>query len=296
MKIVIVGAAGYGNVGDDTYPLVLRAQLPEHELVFHNSDLPASLPEDTSAVVIGGGGLLHNAGATPLSAASHHVKCLTFYLRWAHERGLPWGFLSCGVQMRPEHEGVATEVLAPWKPWLESARFITMRSPDCAAVITALSGRKDVGFFPDLCYLFHPVEKQAAPESMVTFVIGGEVNPRDPFCKHLFRLFDASSHRIVWLSMGAGVDDDGYLADVRRAYPQHGIVEKPDAVTAYRQIAASRFIVTGRYHGMIFARTAGAPFFVPQASPWKVLHEDFNADMALASGHLDELRRALALA
>ena len=30
MKIAFVGASGYGNVGDDTYPLVFREHLPDH--------------------------------------------------------------------------------------------------------------------------------------------------------------------------------------------------------------------------------------------------------------------------
>lgn len=295
MKLAFVGASGYGNIGDDTYPLVLRERLAEHELIFHNSDLPASLPEDLEAIVIGGGGLIHNSSATPLSAASHHVQCMTFYLKWAKERGLPWGFLSCGVQLRPEHEGVADEVLAPWKPWLREASFISMRSPDCVSVVEKLTGRSDVRFFPDLGYLFRPSTAGVSPEPMVTFVIGGAVNPRDLFCKHLLRLFDAASHRIVWLSMGAGVDDDGYIADARRAYPSHGVIPTPTVEEAFRQIAASRFVVTGRYHGMVFARTSGVPFFVPEDSPWKIRRENFGAAMNEAQGHLRTLREALRL-
>ncbi|MFZ4763763.1 MAG: polysaccharide pyruvyl transferase family protein [Roseimicrobium sp.] len=293
MKLAFVGASGYGNTGDDTYPLVLQQHLAEHELLFYNSDLPASLPEDLSAVIIGCGGLIHNAGSTPLSAPSHHVQCLSHYLKWAKERGIPWGFVSCGVQIRPEHEGVVSEVLAPWIPWLKGAKFITMRSPDCVHVIEALTGRSDVRFFPDLGYLFRPSVPPSAPEPVATFIIGGAVNPRDMFCKHLFKLFGSVHHRIVWLSMGAGVDDDGYIADVHRAYPAHGVIASPTPEEAYRQVAASRFVVTGRYHGMVFARSRGVPFFVPEDSPWKIRRENFDADMLAASGHIKALCEAL---
>lgn len=294
MKLAFIGASGYGNIGDDTYPLVLREHLAEHELIFHNSDLPRSLPDDLDAVILGGGGLIYNSGATPASAETHHFQCMRFYMDWAKKRKIPWGFLSCGVQLRPEDEGMVQEVLAPWIPWLREARFICLRSPACVEVVKQLTGRSDIHFFPDLAYLFRPAIAAPSDTTMITYVIGGVINPRDPFCKHLLRHFKAVDARIVWLSMGAGVDDDGYIADARRAYPETGVIAKPTPEEAYQQIAASRFVVTGRYHGMVFARTAGVPFFVPQAAQWKVRRENFDADMREAEGHLRTLREALA--
>lgn len=297
MKLAFIGASGYGNTGDDTYPLVLREQLAEHELVFHNSDLPGALPPDLDAVILGGGGLIYNSGVTPPSAESHHFRCMRFYMQWAKERSIPWGILSCGVQLRREHEDELPEVLAPWRAWLREARFISVRSPACAEVIAAITGRNDVRFFPDLGYLFRPPHRKAgkAPtERTVTFVFGGMINPINLFCKHLIRQFQAAGMRIVWLSMGAEVDDGRFIDEVRRSYPTHGLVPTPTPAEAWQQIAASYFVVSGRYHGMIFARTAGVPFFVPQEAPWKIRKEAFDAEMRDAAGHVKLLREALA--
>jgi hypothetical protein len=294
MKLAFLGASGYGNTGDDTYPLVLREQLAEHECVFHNSDLPAELPSDLDAVIVGGGGLIYNSNVTPPSAESHHFQCMRFYLQWAKERGIPWGFLSCGVQLRREHEGNLHEVLAPWIPWLREARFIGVRSPACAEVIATVTDRGDVQFFPDLAYLFRAPAPKPPEHRMMTFVIGGMINPREPFCKHLIRQFEAVGARIVWLSMGAEVDDGRSIADVRRAYRAHTLMATPTPAEAWQQIAASYFVVSGRYHGMIFARTAGVPFLLPQEGPWKIRKEIYGADIREASGHLRLLREALA--
>src|SRR6186713_605041 len=182
VKLAFIGASGYGNTGDDTYPLVLREQLAEHELIFHNSDLPAELPSDLDAVILGGGGLVYNSGVTPASAESHHFQCMRHYMHWAKQRGIPWGFLSCGVQLRREHEGHVSEVLAPWIPWLREARFITLRSKACVDVVAKITGRGDIHQFPDLAYLFRPPSPKATGQRIITFVIGGLINPREAFC------------------------------------------------------------------------------------------------------------------
>jgi hypothetical protein len=294
VKLAFIGASGYGNTGDATYPLVLREQLAEHELIFYNSDLPAELPSDLDAMVLGGGGLIYNSGVTPASAESHHFQCMCFYMRWAKQRGIPWGFLSCGVQLRREHEDNVSEVLAPWIPWLREARFISLRSPACVKVVAEITGRGDIHFFPDLAYLFRPPAPKPPEHRTMTFVIGGSINPREIFCKHLVRQFQAAGCRIVWLSMGAEVDDGRSIADVRSIYPKHGLIPTPTPAEAWQQIAASYLVVSGRYHGMVFARTADVPFFVPQEAPWKIRKEIYGADIRDASGHLRLLRESLA--
>lgn len=294
MKLAFIGASGYGNTGDDTYPLVLREHLAEHELIFHNSDLPADLPGDLDAVVLGGGGLIYNSGTTVPSEESHHFQCMKFYMEWAKRRGIPWGFLSCGVQLRREHESMVHEVLAPWIPWLLEARFISLRSPACVEVVAKVAPRSDIHFFPDLAYLFRAPAPAPSGKKIITLVIGGAINPRDSFCKHLIRHFEAVDARIVWLSMGAEVDDGPSMADVRRRYPGHVLIPSPTPAEAWQQIAASHFVASGRYHGLVFARSSGVPYCVPEQGPWKIRREDLHADMREASGHLHLLRDELA--
>jgi len=293
VKLAFVGASGYGNIGDNTYPLVLRKLLAEHEVVFHNSDLPAGLPSDLDGVVLGGGGLIYNH-TDPVGGESHHFQCMRFYMEWARQRSVPWGFLSCGVQVRAGHEEALLEGLAPWRPWLEGARFISLRSPACVETVRQLTGRDDVAFHPDLAYLYRPEAGAPRPRrKAVVLVPAGLVNPKNKFCLHMMRLFRASRTPVVWLGMAAPVDDDPHLAEARRAFPDARVIASPSVEEAYHTIATARFVLTGRYHGMVFARTSGVPFYVPQDSPWKIKHEQYETDMARASGHLEVLREAL---
>ncbi|MDP1589161.1 MAG: polysaccharide pyruvyl transferase family protein [Prosthecobacter sp.] len=292
MKIAFVGASGYGNVGDDTYPLVFAQLLPEHELVIYNSDLPAALPDDLALLVLGGGGILYNNPKDgPADAESPHFRAMKFYMDAAIARGIPWGILSCGFQFQINREAEYAAALKPWAPYLKQAAFITLRSPNCVRIAQEISGRDDARFFPDAAYLYRPTVE--ADQQAVTLVPAGLVNARNTLIKHYMRQFAASGTPTRWLGMGAPVDDDKLLAEVTERFPQSQIVARPGPQVAFETIARSRFVLTGRYHGMIFARVSRAPFITPVDAPYKIRMEDLNADISTAAGHFEVLRRFL---
>lgn len=295
MKIAFVGASGYGNVGDDTYPLVFAQQLPEHELVIYNSDLPADLPDDLALLVLGGGGILYNNPKDgPADAESSHFRAMKFYMDAANARGIPWGVLSCGFQFQINREAEYATALKPWMPYLKQAAFITLRSPNCVRIAQEISGRDDAQFFPDAAYLYQPtVEPTEAAPQVVTLVPAGLVNARNTLINHYMRQFAASSTPTHWLGMGAPVDDDKLLAEVTERFPQSQIIARPGPQAAFETIARSRFVLTGRYHGMIFARVSRVPFITSVDSPYKIRMEDLNADISTAAGHFEVLRRFL---
>jgi hypothetical protein len=270
MKIAFVGASGYGNVGDDTYPLVFAQQLPGHELVIYNSDLPAALPEDLTLLVLGGGGILYNNPKDgQADAESPHFRAMKFYMDAAIARGIPWGILSCGFQFQFNREAEYTAALKPWVPYLKLAAFITLRSPNCVRIAQELSGRNDVRFFPDAAYLYQPrVELTEEVPRIVTLVPAGLVNARNVLINHYIRQFAAQ-------------------------FPQSQIIARPGPQAAFAAIARSRFVITGRYHGMIFARVSRVPFITPVDSPYKIRMEDLNADISAATGHFEVLQRFL---
>ncbi|MDB6003028.1 MAG: hypothetical protein JWR15_15 [Prosthecobacter sp.] len=292
MKIAFVGASGYGNVGDDTYPLVFAQQLWEHEVLSYNSDLPDSLPEDLGMVVIGGGGVLHNVGAEPEGGESPHFGRMRFYMNAAMERGIPWGFLSCGFQFQVQRDAAYAQALRPWVPYLQQASFITLRSRECVRIACEISGRADAVYFPDAAYLYHPggAITDRVPDR-VTLVPAGLVNPRNALINHYLRQFAASGTPVAWLGMGAPVDDGWMLEEAAQRFPESTIIAAGDPGTAFREIAASRLVITGRYHGMIFARTSRVPFITPVDVPYKMRHEDYAVPRTSAAGHFDVLRR-----
>lgn len=295
MKIAFVGASGYGNVGDDTYPLVFAQELPGHERVIYNSDLPKALPDDVALLVLGGGGILYNNPKEgPPDAESSHFRCMKFYMDAAIARGIPWGILSCGFQFQIHREAEYATALKPWVPYLQKAAFITLRSPRCVRIAQEISGRDDAQFFPDAAYLYRPeIDVPSTAPDFITLVPAGLVNARNALLNHQMRQFAASHTPVRWLGMGAPVDDDKLLAEAAERFPQTQIIAGPGPQTAFAIIASSRLVISGRYHGMIFARIHRVPFMTPVDSPYKIRMEDLNADIADAAGHFDVLRRFL---
>jgi hypothetical protein len=296
MKIALVGASGYGNVGDDTYPLVFREQLAEHKIVVFNSDLPAAMPPGVDLLVFGGGGLIYNTVMEPPEAESPHFCQMKFYLEWARSEGVPWGFSSCGFQFEGDQSGRNKRALEPWKPWLRGARFITLRSPACQRLAVELAGREDSRFFPDAACLYAPrVRTKASRVKTLTIVPAGVVRPGEPALVHLLRPYlGMKDWRVVWMNMGAPRDGEGHMAAAREQHPSHALIPATTPKDAFQQIAASSLVITGRYHGMVFARACGVPFITFPDAPYKIEQEDFTADPASARGHFDVLRRVIA--
>jgi len=295
MKIAFVGASGYGNVGDDTYPLVFAQQLPEHELVIYNSDLPKSLPEDLEMLVMGGGGIVYNHGKESGAAMeSPHFRCMKFYMDEAIRRRIPWGFLSCGFQFQYNGEEDDGSRLQPWAPYLRQAHFVTLRSPRCVRIAQEISGREDVVFAPDAAYLYRP-ETGSSPDDMrsITLIPAGLVNARNVLINHYLRQFAASGLSVTWLGMGAPTDNQEMLAEAAERFPQARIVTSPGPQVAFEMIARSRLVITGRYHGLVFARTSRVPFITPVDAPYKIRMENLEEGISAATTHFEVLRRYL---
>jgi polysaccharide pyruvyl transferase WcaK-like protein len=214
---------------------------------------------------------------------------------WAMARGIPWGFLSCGFQFDIGVDSSRLESLKPWIPYLQQAHFVTVRSPVCLRIVEELSGRGDGRFFPDAAYLYRPTAGPITADGLKTVVIvpAARVNAEDRLIRHFIRLFESVGHRVVWLGMGAKPDDQPLLDAVARMQPGVFAISCRSPVEAHGHIARSQFVITGRYHGMVFARSCGIPFFVPEHTQHKIRHEDLTVDPAGAIGHIETLQAVL---
>lgn len=290
MKIAIVGASGYGNMGDDTYPLVFREYFPDHELLFFNSDLPTSLPDDLAMLVMGGGGLIYNSPRLPA-----HFRYMQFYMDAARERRIPWGFTGCGLQLRPESDGYDIPALEPWIEYLREADFLTVRSARCVQIISELTGHERAVYYPDMGYLFDPIDARTqARQNRVTLVPAGNMNTNNKAVRHLIEPFLSVGYELVIMGMGADCDDNIHLDRAREAYPAAEIIRPGQPVVALTAIAQSRYVITGRYHGMVFSRLAGVPFYVPADGSYKVREENLHSDTTDAIGHIRVLQEVVA--
>ncbi|MCA9163528.1 MAG: polysaccharide pyruvyl transferase family protein [Planctomycetales bacterium] len=290
MKLAFVGSSGYGNVGDDTYPLVFRERLPEHELIFYNSDLPDALPDDLEGIFLGGGGLIYCSDLPGLEA---HFEYMRHYLDVAIDRGIAWGFVGCGLQVKPRGDSYHFEALGPWAPYLASAPILTVRSESCLQQVRRLSANPLAAYYPDLGYLFDPIGAgDTSKRRTVTIVPSGCVTPEE--LDRVLPPFVSVGYDITILSMGALCDDDYRIRLLSELYPQARVITRPTPAEALATIAGSGYVVAGRYHALVFARTARVPFYIPHDAPYKSKQEDLRQAPELAAGHIERLRKFLA--
>ncbi len=297
MNIAFVGAWGYGNLGDNTYPHVYSRHLLGHQLHFHNSDLPACMTGDLDLLVIGGGGVVYNTSDDPSREIGPHFKKMKWYLDHAMAKGIPFGFLSCGFQFRADFNQRKLESLELWKPYLKSALFASFRSPACLDLFKQLSARQDGHFYPDLGYLNLPHPRHEVslklPSRYVVIVPALCFIPESPQLKRQLAHFESAGLTPVWLQMGADCDDGRHFEWLEKHQPNALMIRGSTCEDAAAVIRDAQHVITGRYHGMIYARAHAVPFTVPTSVPHKVESEDWTASPTQAWGHLELLRTAL---
>jgi FkbM family methyltransferase len=262
LKILFAGATGYGNIGDDSYKTIFQRYLSgKYDLYFDSPFPDLSLVDLCDYVVIGGGGLIYN-NSTP------HFKYMTSYLDRAILQKKPFAFLSCGVQIvnasykfpLEKVQQMGIEQLQGWKPYLEKADIITVRSPSDVKIIKGVAPTAKVFYFPDLAYLLDKVtpEKSHIKPNSVIF-IPTKTSCKNPEFDKWWETFKNMPNRYIV----AFASDDYDIVDELSAK----ISDKSNLVTkkylspddACNILRKARSIVTGRYHGAVIARSVGIP-------------------------------------
>lgn len=177
LRVLHVSAAGYGNVGDDCYSLLMQRWSATHGCVVRsipdNMVLLASgaavpfntlgaQPADHSydAVVFGGGGLLY--GREGSHAVQSRRRSLWYYAHACVTMGKPYYVMSVGFQDVEAYEdaGIVAARMTPlYGRFLAAARYVSVRSVLDHAIARAVvrgSGvttRLDhVHYHPDVAY------------------------------------------------------------------------------------------------------------------------------------------------
>lgn len=183
-RLLFAGASGYSNTGDNAYPIVFEKYLSDDFDLIFDSPYPTLEKVDISdGVVIGGGGaIFDHPGA--------HFKYMSSYLDRAIEQDKPFFFLSCGVQLVKDNVENAVELnitdktqkdriieialrqIQRWRPYLERAELITVRSQTDKAIIEALCDSSlNIHYCPDAIYLLEPAEYQLIEPNSTVFII-----------------------------------------------------------------------------------------------------------------------------
>lgn len=274
MRVAFVGASGYGNVGDDTYPILWRRYFPQVDSRVYNSDLPENgLEDDTDLVVFGGGGLLW------YREGDAHFEYMTYYVEEARRLGIPYGFLSCDFQFirnrsdDSSEEFVMDEVLEKWLPVLREAAFLVLRSRNSVELLAG-HGVNSL-YSPDLAYLYRPSNMIKAADTITVVPAGGvQAGNRQVEAEIESARTKWPSARLLFLNMGGPVGDEK-TEEFHSKYPGSVCVlsDRSNPEKSLDIISRSHHVITGRYHGLVFARTCGVPCTSYPTGPYKIAFE-----------------------
>ena len=298
MDILVAGAFGYGNIGDDTYPLVYQKRFGKnHNIIVVNSDIK-EIPKSFDILVMGGGGLLFDDGGG-------HVEYMARYMKEAIKRKVPYGFISVGLQCTKGKEGWNFGQVDKWIPWVKKADFASFRDKTSYEYFSDKTERTDFTWAPDLGYAFklgpqkllgHFTKdlkyllvvpcfniKQWSDESKEVAKEWQKENPTSPvFVMNMggptsnFRVDEAIKH--LWFG--------------KNAVPIYSSDITPHL--ALELISKADHLITGRYHGMVFARMHCVPYtLIDSTNTFKIANEDLSVGNAKSEHHLAVLKREL---
>lgn len=285
-KVALIGAWGYGNIGDDTYPKRWREMLPDVDFELFNSDIPENLP-DADLYLFGGGGIIYDNG-------SAHVKYMGRYIEHAIRKDIPLGFASVGVQCRRGQGGWReTEAILKWVHALKRAEFITVRDHSSQRILE----ENDIAaaLYPDLCYLTPGLGP--SEDYFVTIIPACGCSPHfDAFHQKLAEVKKAHPEcPLIVMNMG-GPEGDKWVNDICRDHPVMASY-KTDTLTteiSAEVIRCSKYVMTGRYHGLIFSHAARKNYWLPkQGRTMKIEMENLEAHLPDAAKSVETVAKFL---
>jgi len=287
MKILFAGASGYGNLGDDAYKILYSKYLNGHDLMF-DSPFPDMRAVDWSdIVVIGGGGLVYCSPKAP------HFDYMEMYMKRALEKGKRLVFSSVGVQYFPQDFKNLTEVLMPWKKYLDAACLITVRNPKCKSILEEVTSNC-IHYYPDLCYLIEPCSYHLTLPGAHIFTATMLSTKEGQIQKELQKSVEAG--KMIYGIIMTPIDEaptKHIIKNIPHGGDRYIFRDNLTAPEAARIFADAERVVTARYHGMVFSRAVGTPDIVTVDSRHKSATEIIPDDCSLAKGHICRLREVL---
>ena len=281
MKILLVNAAGYGNIGDDTYSIVFQKYFSEHELFFMNSDIEP-IPEGLDLIVFGGGGLIFD------KPGEAHLSYMERYMKHAVERNIKYGFVSVGIQCRAKNNKWDYRTYAGnWVKWFKLAAFASFRDEGSLDYFKKETKRKDFILAPDFCYLFKK-HKEYNKKDYLLVIPGARIKTTNKTVEE----FISRNKKVIFMNMG-GKGTDGPTLEFKKKYPKSIVYLSDDLYPslAFKLISEAKEVISGRYHGLIFSRISKTKYWVNDPSQYKIQVENKNSNILDAKKHVYMLRK-----
>jgi len=218
-KVLVVGAGGYGNIGDDIYPLVIRqilgdkfklafapdtARLSKKGQLLEMNSQEGDFPFD--ALIIGGGGILKDF--SPKGA-------IRYYIERAKDQEKPYFFVSTGIQTHlkdPSDEDVRG-VLGESASFLQSANLVFVRSNQDAQLLRSVLGHDiahKLKVSPDLGYSYPKLlNVTSSPhKKYVTLIQTGSASVRSEHVRKLIKSAMKKNPSLKLVVMNWGGSED----------------------------------------------------------------------------------------
>lgn len=279
-RILLTGASGQGNPGDDALVDAFARTLHGHELVVPSpGSVPAparrvpataagvaSVLRDVDAVVVAGGTVFKTLHPS-VPRGSHSLLLRTaLLLAAARARGIPMALVGVGAgELRTRASRVIAARVA------EHADLLVLRDEESAAVLAEAGARGPFRIGSDAAWtVLDP--PAPAPRRGALVVVSHLVHRRTDRALTLLRsMVDALTDRGLDVTLEPWQAADVELAHRARDAARPGAVEiaTPPAslsVSASRA-AAHHVVVTARFHGLVAAAAAGTPVLAVAHEP-----------------------------
>lgn len=267
MKVLICGATGYGNLGDDVirniYVDHILSAFPKTKVVITRPYPQDNLVIDSDGVIIGGGGILYDTVQTNFEYFSRYADV-------AFENGIPYALIGVGFQGEFKDEN-----LPKLKSMLKNASRISVRQIQDKEYLNTLGFDALIG--KDSAYLIKPVTNleitSYSGKIKVAIIPGQNDSYLIENLKEIVELNkDVIDFYVVCLSaedmpkvelLSKEIDEDGSIRDFRYFTPEiiSTLLGEMDAV------------YTGRFHGIPFALSGGCKKIIGFGNRIKIKQE-----------------------
>jgi polysaccharide pyruvyl transferase WcaK-like protein len=270
-RVLVVGASGMGNIGDDLLAHVIAGLCYEagaSQVVSSGPDVDPLHLHDFDAVIVGGGGLIYAS-----RDGQREWQNLANYLRLGptcRQQGLPVAMIGVGDQ---DHaHGIERDSLAERfaRDCLPSFDPVTVRDEDSASLLRNLGvARLTAG--SDLLFLWAAQAARAPRPHRVgaaRMALAGELFAYPSFVRTLDELAASGSDGLQGREFDFLVMSED---DVQHAQPLRSLFAKIGASVAVvdlrghaidslvYQFASLHGLITTRFHGLVLAALAGLP-------------------------------------
>lgn len=270
-RVLVVGASGMGNVGDDQISFVLAEMLRRRakaRVWWSHSDVAPGHLRRFDAVVVGGGGLIYAS-----RDGRNETQNLANYLKFGpmcHAAGVPVALI--GVSDQDHAGGLFRDAVTEEFTRSCLARFgpSTTRDKDSAELLQRL-GLAEVTTGPDLLFAWLRRARKAVRPTLpqpARLALAGELFAAPALAAALGEPSGPWARAVAGRSVDLLLMSDDDVVHARRASP---LLERMGATPSIQDLRGLAFeplvhalsgyggLVTTRFHGLVLAMLCGVP-------------------------------------